>query len=128
MATYHYALIQTKNYLKEPLESTGLHPHTSLAVDKSTPHRDTNNAVMILLPVKGKRAAVPIDALPVYSVAERTDNIEGGDGEDLVKQVADILKKLDFDENDMQYVRGMSPVVTKYTVSLSGNELGVCEK
>ncbi|CAB4027232.1 Hypothetical predicted protein, partial [Paramuricea clavata] len=108
LAAYHYALTQTNNYLKEPLESTGLRPHISLAVDKSTPHRDTNHAVMILLPFKGKQAAVPIDAPIVYSVAERTADIEGGDGEDLAKQVTDVLKKkLDFDENDMHYVRAV---------------------
>lgn len=107
LAAYHYALIQTKNYLKEPLESTGLRSHISLAVDKSTPHRDTNHAILVLLPVKGKRIAMPLDAPPVYSVAEDTNNIEGGDGQDLAEQVTNVVKeKLDFDENDMHYVRG----------------------
>ena len=49
LAAYHYALIQTSKYLKEPLESTGLRPHVTLAVDKSTPHRDTNHAILVLL-------------------------------------------------------------------------------
>ena len=108
MAAYHYALIQTKNYLKEPLESTGLRPHISLAVDKSTPHRETNHAILVLIPVKGKGIAMPLDAPPVYSVFEDTNHIGGGDGQDLAEQITNVVKeKLDFDENDMHYVRGM---------------------
>ena len=43
LTAYHYAIMQTKNFLKIALESTGLYPHISLAVDKSTPHRDMNH-------------------------------------------------------------------------------------
>ena len=103
LAAYHYALIHRSKYLKKPLESTGL----SLAVDKSTPHRDTNHAMLLLLPVDGKRIAFPLDAPPVYSIAEGTKEIEGGDGQDLAEQVSKVVKeKLDFNEDDMQYVRG----------------------
>ena len=115
-AAYHYCLIETKNYLKE---LTGLRPHISLAVDKSTPHRETNHAVMILLPIKGKRVAVPIDAPPVYSLAEGTGDVVGGEGQDLARQITDVLKKkLDFDESDMYYVRGrycqITPIIGCY--------------
>ena len=48
--------MQTKEFLKQP-ESTGLPPHISLAVDKSTPHGETNHTVLVILPVKGKRIA-----------------------------------------------------------------------
>lgn len=100
--------MQTKEFLKTPMESTGLRPHISLAVDKSTPHRDTNHAILLLLPVNGKRIAMPLDAPPVYSIAEGSNEIEGGTGQDLAKQVAKVLKdKLEFDDDDMHYVRGI---------------------
>ena len=44
---------------------------------------------------------------PVYSIDEGTKDIEGGDGQDLAEQVSKVVKeKLDFNEDDMQYVRG----------------------
>ena len=105
-AAYHYSLLQTKDFLKKPLESTGLPPHISLAVDKSTPHRDTNHAVLVILPVQGKRIAMPLDAPPVYRIAEMTADIEGGTGQDLAKQIVTVVKeKLDFQQQDMHYIR-----------------------
>ena len=80
LAAYHYTLTQTSKYLKNPLESTGLRPHISLAVDKSTPHRDTNHAILVLLPVDGKRIAVPLDAPPVYSMLKEQRTLKGGGG------------------------------------------------
>ena len=77
LTAYHYAIIQTRKFLKTPLESTGLRPHISLAVDKSTPHRDTNHAIVLLMPVNGKRIAMPLDAPPVYSIAEGSNEVEG---------------------------------------------------
>ena len=48
---------------------------------------------------------LPLDAPPVYSVVGDTNEIEGGEGQDLVKQVADILKqKRDYNEDDMHYI------------------------
>ena len=107
-AAYNYSLLQTKAFLKKPLESTGLPPpHISLAVDKSTPHRDTNHAVLVILPVQGKRIAMPLDAPSVYRVAEMTVDIEGGTGQDLAKQIVTVVKeKLDFQQQDMHYIRG----------------------
>ena len=115
-AAYHYSLLQTKDFLKKPLESTGLPPHICLAVDKSTPHRDTNHAVLVILPVQGKRIAMPLDAPPVYRVAETTVDIEGGIGQDLAKQVVTVVKeKLDFEQQDMHYIRGVQYcLITKY--------------
>ncbi len=96
-AAYHYSLQQTKDFLKKPLES----------IDKSTPHRDTNHAVLVILLVQGKRIAMPLDAPPVYRVAETTADIEGGTGQDLAKQVVTVVKeKLDFEQQDMHYIRG----------------------
>ena len=104
---YHYSLIQTKDFLKKPLESKGLPPHISIAVDKSTPHRDTNHAVLVILPVQGKRIAMPLDAPPpVYRVAEMSVDIEGGTGQDLAKQIVTVVQeKLDFQQQNMHYIR-----------------------
>lgn len=94
--------------MKQPLESTGLPPHISLAVDKSTPHRETNHVVLVLLPVKGKRIAMPVDALTVYTVDEETSVIEGETGCDLAKQIVTVLEdKLDLEDKDMHYIRGI---------------------
>lgn len=107
--------MQTKEFLKQPLESTGLPPHISLAVDKSTPHRETNHAVLVILPVKGKRIAMPVDAPTVYTVDEKTNVIKGGTGSDLVKQILTVLKdKLDFEEKDMHYIRGTYIFLLQY--------------
>lgn len=109
---YHYVIQQTQNFLKEPLISTGLRPHVSVAVDKSTPHRDTNHAILVLLPVNGKRVAMPLDAPLVYSVSAE-GHIEGGSGQHLAEQVVDALRnKLKFNDTDMNYVRGRSIVDT----------------
>ena len=79
--------------------STGLHPHISVAADKSTPHRDTNHAILVLLPVNSISL--------VYSISRETNEIKGGSGHDLAKQVVTVLRnKLDFGQNDMNYVRG----------------------
>ena len=52
---------------------------------------------------------MPLDAPPVYSVVGDTNEIEGGESHDLSKQVANVVKqKLDYEENDMQYIRGIS--------------------
>lgn len=105
---YEYVVLQTKK-LQEPLVSTGLHPHISVAVDKSTPHRDTNHAILVLLPVDGKRVAMPLDAPLVYSISRATNDIEGGSGKDLANQVVTVLRdKLEFSNEDMSYLRGMS--------------------
>ena len=78
-------MVQTKKFQRKPLECTGLPPHISLAVDKSTPHRETNHAVLLLLPVERKRIAMPLDAPPVYTVEKETKRVQGGPGQDLAK-------------------------------------------
>ncbi len=106
-AAYEYIILQTKNFLQETLVSTHLRPHISLAVDKSTPHRDTNHAIMVILHVNGKRVVLPIDAPIVYHYSEEENDIQGGSGEDLAQQVVKVIKdKLDFKVNDMHYIRG----------------------
>ena len=89
------------------MECTGLPPHISLAVDKSTPHRETNHAVLLLLPVGGKRIAMPLDAPPVYTVEKETKQVQGGSGQDLAKQISPVLKKnLGFQAEEMHFIRG----------------------
>lgn len=78
---YEYVILQTKNFLQEPLISTGLRPHVSFAADKSTPHRETNHAIMVILPVDRKCVALPIDAQIVYSNTEEEFDLQGGRGE-----------------------------------------------
>ena len=90
-----------------PLKATGLRRHISLAVDKSTPHRETNHAILLLMPVNGRRIAVPLDCPLVYSLDPVTQDIVGGSGERLAKQIIDVLKKkVSFTLSDLHYVRG----------------------
>ena len=105
-AAYQYVLNKTNTYLKKHLPSTGLKPHISIAIDKSTPHRETNHAVLLILPVDGVRKAIPIDAPIVYAIED--GDIDGGSGVDLAKQVLDVLKsRLDFNNaEDLSYIRG----------------------
>ena len=66
----------------------------------------TNHAVLVILPVQGKRIAMPLDAPPVYRVAEMTVDI-GGTGQDLAKQIVTVVQeKLDFQQQNMHYLRG----------------------
>ena len=81
-----------------------------MAVDKSTPHRETNHAIILILPVNGKRVAMPIDAPGVYSYSgdDKGADIHGGTGEDLAEQVVSVVKdKLGFNADDMPYIRGL---------------------
>ena len=105
-AAYEYIIIQTKDYLHTPLKSTGLPPHVSVAVDKSTPHRDTNQAIVLIFPVEGKRVALPIDAPLVYKTVGKS--ITGGAGKDLAAQIMEVLStKVGFSEADFHFVRAI---------------------
>ena len=114
---YEYIIQQTKNFLQEPLISTGLRPHVSLAVDKSTPHQETNHAIMVILPVDRKHVALPIGAPIVYSNTQEEFDLQGGSGEDLAQQVVTVvMDKLGFSHDDMQYIRGMSKWVVFFSL------------
>eukprot|EP00794_Sanderia_malayensis_P003887 gene3887-4431_t len=109
-AAYIYVLKQTRLYMHVPLSSTGLPPHFSVAIDKSTPHRDTNHAIMIIVQVNGRRIAMPIDAPLVYGYEEDEDGanveLQGGSGIDLAEQVVAVLKTtLQLTTDDMQFLR-----------------------
>ena len=110
-ASYIYILRQTTSYLHKCLESTGLPPHFSVAVDKSTPHRDTNQAIMLIFPVNGKRVSMPIDAPLVYNYEREEDSdahsIQGGYGVDLAEQVLAVLQAaLQLTADDLSFLRG----------------------
>jgi len=77
-----------------------------VASDKSTPGRQSNHAVMIILPHKGKRVAMPIDAPLVYEMGD-DEQLVGGSGVDLADQIMDVLKnRLGFDSDQLHYIRG----------------------
>lgn len=54
------------------MPSTGHRPNILIAIDKSTPHRDTYHAILVIMLVDWKRMAIPIDVTIVY------DTFEGG--------------------------------------------------
>jgi len=100
-------MMETSEYLKKVLPSTGLRSHFSISIDKSTPNRHTNHAILIIIPVDGKRMAIPIDAPIVYNTNDDCD-IEGGSGEDLANQVIEVLEKvLELTEEDLCYIWGI---------------------
>ena len=104
-ASYWYLMERIGKFLNTELLSTGLRPHFSIAVDKSTPHRETNHAVLIIVPVDGVRVAIPVDAPIVYGLSE--DNVVGGTGEDLANQILNVLKNiLILEKDDLKFARG----------------------
>ncbi len=77
----------------KPLASTGLPPHFSTTLDKSTPAYISNHAVMVLVIVDGKKTAIPIDAPRVYHFED--SSLQGGTASELAQQViASLLKML----------------------------------
>ena len=105
-AAYRYCLLQiTSHYLKKAFPSTGLKPHFLMSVNKSTCHRDTNHAILIIMPVNGRRVAVPMDAPLVYKIDDEGDITEGS-GVDLAHQSVESVKKnLEFESKDLSYIR-----------------------
>lgn len=100
------------------LPSTGMQPHFSLAVDKSTPHRDTNHAILAIIPVEGKRVAVPIDAPIVYAVSD-SGGIIGGSGAELADQIISVMKeRLGFEADDLFFIRGNIFYVKIYRIGV----------
>ena len=54
---------------------------------------------------RGKHIAMPLDALPVYTVEKETKTVQGGSGQDLAKQISCVLKKnLEFQGDKMHYI------------------------
>ncbi|CAB4029265.1 Hypothetical predicted protein [Paramuricea clavata] len=84
---------KTATYLQEPLVETGLPPHFSMAIDKSTPHRDIDQAIILIIPSNGKRVAVPVDAPIVYHVSPDSGNVQSGNHDELAQQVVTVLSE-----------------------------------
>lgn len=111
-AAYIYSLHRTSTYLATPLPNTGLPPHFAVAVDKSTPIRDTNQAIMLLMPFEGKRIAMPIDAPKVYGYSDEEHAITGGTGRDLADQIYGVLRnKLDLNQEQFHFLRGILSLI-----------------
>ncbi|XP_047737560.1 uncharacterized protein LOC108672979 isoform X2 [Hyalella azteca] len=73
--------------LSYPLKSTGHPPHFFLTFDKSTPQRESNQAVMLVAMIDGSRVAYFLGAPKVYSIEEGEREISGGQSESLVAQI-----------------------------------------
>ena len=100
-AAYLYIQRKFRDYLK----TTGMPPYFSIAVDKSTPLRDTNHAIMLIVPLNGIRKAIPLDAAIVYELNDNGE-LSAGSGSDLADQIVNVLsEKLKFDEDDFSYIR-----------------------
>ena len=69
--------------------------HLSVAVDRSTPHRDTNQAIMLIFTINGNKS-MPIDAPLVYNYECEEDSdalsIWAGYGVDLTEQDVAVLQ------------------------------------
>ncbi|XP_018014214.1 uncharacterized protein LOC108671228 [Hyalella azteca] len=96
--------------LLRPLLSTGLPPHIYLTADKSTLNRHTNQAILLVVNLDGKRIAVPVGAPPVYSVANTSDStvqLVGGSAEALADSIIDtILEKTGLPEHHLTQLTG----------------------
>ena len=83
-----------------------------MAIDKSTPHRDTNQAIILIIPSNGKRVAVPVDAPIVYHVSPDSGNMHGGNHDELAQQVVTVLSaKLKIDQKQLHFLRGEALII-----------------
>ena len=106
-AAYIHVLNQTCLYLRKSLDSTGLPPHFAIYIDKSTPHRDTNQAIMIIITYNGRWVSMPVDAPSVYECSDDDGTIQGGTEQDLAQQVFEVLtQKLDLTLPELAFLQG----------------------
>lgn len=77
----------TVKYMQNCLDSTGAQPHYCITFDKSTVNRSTNQAIIIMAMVEGKRTAWFLDAPLVYSVEDGETELSGGRSESLAFQI-----------------------------------------
>ena len=98
-----YMLKKLKSILSTPLKSTGLLPHYSTTSDKSTPIKVSNHAIMILVPINGKKEGIPICAPKVYEYEE--NDLTGGTADHLAEQVLNYLLELvKLDRENLSYL------------------------
>ena len=74
------------------MNSTGYPPHLCITFDKSTIHRETNQAVMVIAVVDGTRVPYLLGAPKVYSREPGSYEISGGQSESLMAQAFSTLK------------------------------------
>ena len=82
------------SYLAHPIPSTGAPPHLMITFDKSTINRCTNQAVLVMGILNGKRQAWFLDAPLVYSVEKGDTQLSGGQSESLVQQIKSTINKV----------------------------------
>ena len=82
------------NHLSSILPATGAPPHCCLTFDKSTIHRETNQAIMVISTNRGKRQAYFIDAPLVYSKEEGDQHLSGGQAQSLASQISSALRDI----------------------------------
>ena len=87
--------LQTAEFLRKPLPSTRLPPHFYVTSDKSTPHRVTNQAIMLCPMIDGKREAIAVSAPDVYHETEtgKEGDVSGGESEELAKSLYNEIHK-----------------------------------
>ena len=84
--------LNLKEFLSSKFPSTGFKPHFGTTCDKSTPGRETNQAILLLVMHKGKRVAIPLGSPKVYEPDENNPGqITGGSAFDLGEQVFNTL-------------------------------------
>ena len=84
--------LNLNEYLMTERPSTGFCPHFSTTCDKSTPGRETNQAIMLQVIHRGKRLAIPVGSPTVYTTSnDESMAIDGGSGYELGSQVLSTL-------------------------------------
>lgn len=81
-------------HLSTVLPSTGFPPHCCLTFDKSTPHRESNQAIVLISNDRGHREAYFVDAPLVYSKEKGEKELSGGQSISLSAQVKTALENV----------------------------------
>ena len=107
-------------FLCTPLDATGFVPHYGTTLDKSTPIRETNQAIMMLVVVKGQRCAIPMGSPKVYMSS--SGSVAGGAGSELGHQLIDtLLKFTQIDNEGLNYHMGKNHTITLVTKKMNCN-------
>ena len=86
---------QTAEFLSKPFPSTKLPPHFYVTSDKSTPHRITNQAIMLCPMIAGKREAIAVSAPEVYHETDtgKEGDVSGGESKELARSLYSEIRK-----------------------------------
>lgn len=102
----HVIYQRTKNKLLQCLPSTGLPPHFSMAVDKGTVNKRTNQAVIICPVLDGVKTPIVVGAPEVYSLCSE-GRVEGGKALDSATQALHEIEAK-FGKASLDYLIGVS--------------------